>query len=132
MKEKTLRINNLDKLSHSKHREITPNWKVIKTFHRNEFGPKITQYEIYLERLGVTPPCVLEINIIPMVKIGLDTDKWGTPFGSSTKWVEINTTYYVNTQTTSTQNTYNVDMSVIKDIESFKECIREIIPILSK
>ena len=119
MKEKTIRINNLDKLSHSEHREITPVWQVIKTFCM--YGSKSEspyKYEIYLERLGAIPPNVIQININPIIK---------TIFGQ--QYVEVEIYRYVNTSIASTTSPKiwktQIEIKNIKTLETFKEYLKE-------
>lgn len=134
MKEKTLRINNLDKLSHSQHREITPLWNVIKTFHRNEFETGIHQYEIYLERVGAIPPNVIQINIHPTIKV-IETKLLS---GKTVKsgYVEVEFQSYINTSIASTTSTISRNVKVgiesLKTLEDFKEYLISVISLFFK
>lgn len=123
MKGKTLKINNLHKLSHSEHREITPLWQVIKTFCM--YGSKSEspyKYEIYLERLGAIPPNVIQININPTIKT-MDV------IGGGTKFVEVEICRYVNTSIASTTSTKvwktQIEIKNLKTLEKFKEYLKE-------
>jgi hypothetical protein len=134
MKEKTLRINNLDKLSHSEHREITPFVNVIKTFHRNEFETGIHQYEIYLERLGVIPPNVLQLNINPTIKVNESKLLSGKTVKSG--YVEVEFQSYINTSIASTTSPKSCNVKVgiesLKTLEDFKEYLKSIISLFFK
>ena len=134
MKEKTLRINNLDKLTHSEHREITPLWNVIRTFHRNEFETGIHQYEIYLERLGAIPPNVLQLNINPTIKVNESKLLSGKVVKSG--YVEVEFQRYTNTSIASTPSTksWNVKVGIesFKTLEDFKEYLKSIISLFFK
>ena len=134
MKEKTLRINNLDKLTHSEHREITPLWNVIRTFHRNEFETGIHQYEIYLERLGAIPPNVLQLNINPTIKVNESKLLSGKVVKSG--YVEVEFQRYTNTSIASTTSpkSWNVKVGIesFKTLEDFKEYLKSIISLFFK
>ena len=127
MKEKTLRINNLDKLTYKEHREITPLWNVIRTFHRNEFETGIHQYQIYLERLGVIPPNVLQLNINPTIKVNESKLLSGKTVKSG--YVEVETQSYINTSIASTTSPKiwktQVDIENLKTLDNFKEYLKE-------
>lgn len=132
MKGKFIRINNLDKLTYKEHRKIAPLWQVVQTFHRNEFETGINQYEIYLEKTGVIPPYVLQINISGTVKsiviVGLE---------KTNEFLEVEILRYTNTSTASTSSTKTwktqVDIEKLKTLEDFKEYIREgLIPLFGK
>ena len=123
MKGKTLKINNLHKLSHSEHREITPVWQVIKTFCM--YGSKSEnpyKYEIYLERLGVIPPNVLQVNIHPTIKTI-------NVVGGGTQFVEVEIQRYTNTTLASTSSPKlwktQVEIQNLKTLENFKEYLKE-------
>ena len=123
MKEKTLRINNLDKLSHSQHRDITPVWRVIKTFTKDEImSGNPYKYEIYLERLGVTPPNVLQVNIHPTIKTI-------NVVGGGTQFVEVEIQRYTNTTLASTSSPKlwktQVEIQNLKTLDNFKEYLKE-------
>ena len=134
MKEKTLRINNLDKLTYKEHREITPLWNVIRTFHRNEFETGIHQYEIYLERLGAIPPNVLQLNINPTIKVNESKLLSGKVVKSG--YVEVEFQRYTNTSIASTTSTksWNVKVGIesLKTLEDFKEYLKSIISLFFK
>lgn len=135
MKEKTLRINNLDKLSHSEHREITPFVNVIKTFCM--YGSKSGnpyQYQIYLERLGVTPPNVLQLNINPTIKVNESKLLSGKTVKSG--YVEVEFQSYINTSIASTTSpkirNVKVGIESLKTLEDFKEYLSSIISLFFK
>ena len=134
MKEKTLRINNLDKLTYKEHREINPVVNVIRTFHRNEFETGIHQYEIYLERLGAIPPNVLQLNINPTIKVNESKLLSGKVVKSG--YVEVEFQRYTNTPMASTTSTksWNVKVGIesFKTLEDFKEYLRSIISLFFK
>ena len=119
MKEKTLRINNLNKLAHFNHRDITPVWRVIKTFEMDVVGSgNPYKYEIYLERVGAIPPNVIQINIHPEIK---------TIVGQ--QYVEVEICRYVNTSIASTTSPKiwktQVEIENLKTLEDFKEYLKE-------
>ena len=134
MKEKTLRINNLDKLTYKEHREINPVVNVIRTFHRNEFETGIHQYEIYLERLGAIPPNVLQLNINPTIKVNESKLLSGKVVKSG--YVEVEFQRYTNTSIASTTSTksWNVKVGIesLKTLEDFKEYLKSIISLFFK
>ena len=116
MKGKTLRINNLNKLAHFNHRDITPVWRVIRTFKMDVVGNgNPYKYEIYLERLGAIPPNVIQINIYPTIK--------------TNNYVEVEIQRYVNTSIASTSSPKiwktQVEIENLKTLEDFKEYLRE-------
>ena len=123
MKEKTLRINNLNKLAHFNHRDITPVWRVIKTFEMDVVGSESPyKYEIYLERVGAIPPNVLQINIHPTIKTIVGLEK-------TNQYVEVEIQRYVNTTLASTSSPKiwktQVEIENLKTLEDFKEYLKE-------
>ena len=117
MKEKTLRINNINKLSLPQNYQITPQWVIHLTL------PSQIKYYIYLQNIGTNPIQELQINV--STKIELIQPK---NYGVRLEWKK-----FTNHTSLLGEGTLQVHLDEMESVEIFKEFLKNIlIPIVER
>ena len=117
MKEKTLRINNINKLSLPQNYQITPQWVIHLTL------PSQIKYYIYLQNIGTNPIQELQINV--STKIELIQPK---NYGVRLEWKK-----FTNHTSLLGEGTLQVHLDEMETVERFKEFLKNIlIPIVER
>lgn len=119
MKEKTLRINNINKLSLPQNYQITPQWVI----HLTGLLPSQIKYYIYLQNIGTNPIQELQINLSTKIQTILPKN-----YGVRLEWKK-----FTNHTSLLGEGTMGVHLDEMESVERFREFLKNIlIPIVEK